>query len=212
MHHVTPTVQRRRWQRFRFAVPAALALLLAGLNAVSADTSNLVPNSATGTVGIGFEATLAYPCTCPVSIAGTSAGDITGTYNDLPFEVAWPASLSNFSGTLSYTTTCEGNVPEVSGIDVASTSITITNATIAYGTQHAAAQVTITFGSSLSTGTDLVIGVGSISFSSSISIPPIVNPISRGLLHLTPVMPAAACITGTQQGYQLSGPIVALQP
>jgi hypothetical protein len=176
-------------------------------------TANAALSTAIGTVSIGFRATFDYPCSgCALPVGGTSVGDVAGVDSGTVYEAVWPAtaSVSNFTGTIYYTAACAGNVPEVSNIDNAS-SITVGNAELVYGTARSAATVTITFGASISTGTEMVTAIASITISNGVvSVP--VTPKSGGLLNLTPMTPIGACLTSTQQGYELSGPILAAEP
>jgi hypothetical protein len=209
MHPRTPSAHWRRWPRRYLAAPAVALLML-----VPASTANAaLPTIAAASVSIGFRATFDYPCpSCLLPVSGTSAGDVAGVDNGTSYEAVWPATAttSNFTGTIYYTTACAGNLPEVSNIDNAS-SITISNADLVYGTARSAATVTITFGASIAVGTEMVTAIENITISNGVvSIP--VTPKSGGLLNLTPMTPVGACLTSTQQGYELSGPILAAEP
>jgi hypothetical protein len=161
-----------------------------------------------GGITTEFHTTLMYPCSgCFVSISGTSGGDVAGNDNGTAYEIAWPdnATTTNFSGTLYYTVSCNGSLPQSLSFDAAS-NITVNNAELAYGTLHEAATVRISFGAALSGDAVVVTSVTSMEITSS-SKHFTVYPLSAGALDLTPTTPAGACLTGSQ-GYQLSGPLM----
>lgn len=171
---------------------------------------------ASGNVSVGLRANIDYPCSCPTSLTGTSAGELNGVYNNSPFDVTWPAGTSTSnSGTLSYLSGCVANIPTLASIDAASTSLTVSNVAYVFGASHQTTSVTITFGSSESTGPlDLIVGVGTITIDAAGPNPQIVidGTDSVGELHLTPVTPMGTCLNNTQQGFEMSGPLVTLEP
>jgi len=182
---------------------------LAGAHTAGAVTA------ATGSVSVGLKVSIDYPCSCPTSLTGTSAGELNGVYNNSPFDVTWPAGTSTSNtGTLSYLSGCIANVPILDAIDGSSTSLTIGNVLYTLGASRQTTSVTITFGSSESTGLDLVVGVGTITIAAAGANPQIVidGTDSVGELHLTPVTPMGTCLNNTQQGFEMSGPLVTLEP
>lgn len=193
------------------ALPLGVALLV-----IPASGAKALPVVATGSITVGFRATLTYPfCTgCSLAIAGSSAGELAGVDGNTAYEVSWPSNGANFAGTIYYTPSCSvGDIPGLTSIGPLS-SITITNAVMTYGTQAAKpAQVTVTFGgAALPGGVEVETTVRQIDITGPASVT-ITMPESTGVIHLTPVTPVGACISGgTQQGFEMSGPLLALQP
>jgi len=210
MHPRTSAAHRGRRARWRLLPAAAAALAL--LPAITANAT--LPATAAGSITIGLRTTFDYPCpSCLLAVSGTTTGDVVGVdSNGVAFEVAWPATatVANFTGNMYYTTECAGEIPEVSNIDNAS-NITVSDAELVYGTSHTAATVTIVFGAGIATGADLLGGIASLSVSNgAVTIP--ITPKTGGVFHLTPVSPFGACITGTQQGYELDAPSLLVEP
>jgi hypothetical protein len=148
----------------------------------------------------GLPLALQLSCTviCNFPVSATSSGVISGVDGTTPFTVSWtdpPIGSTNLSGTIAYSSGCL-NVAWT-GAALSSSSVTISGATLTYGTGVYSASVMLHFGGTIDPGlfvpmTNQVVITGG---PSTIDIAYLGVP---GVLPTVPTSPPVSCPGGTE--------------
>jgi hypothetical protein len=160
----------------------------------------VTPESGTVHV-VGLPLIVRLECaSCSFSVLATSVGDIAGIDGSTAYEVLWPqqaGTLNNFSGTISYGSSCAAGTVWAGAALTTSTAV-VTGALLNYGGVSYPATVTFTF-------TGLIVPGAFEPVTSQVQIDGGPFRILFGVLRGTGAMAtvptppvATSCVTGTQ--------------